>query len=127
MGEPMDRTRSPFVTQTTFDATFPGLEDAIVEGTIGESAYPRNSIRFTIHGRGGSIHCPNPKCWSGGFIVDFPAEDMKRKGIPEMAVRIRCEGRENSHKGRRTGQPCPYSLEGTIKLVPKASAPDSGA
>jgi hypothetical protein len=42
MGEPMDRTKSPFVSQTTFEGLFPNLEDVIVEGTVGESAYNRD-------------------------------------------------------------------------------------
>jgi hypothetical protein len=123
MGEPMDRTKSPFVSQTTFEGLFPNLEDVIVEGTVGESAYNRDPIRFSLRERGGLIRCPNSKCWSGGFEVDFPAGDMQREGVTEKAVRIRCAGRENSYKGRRSGQPCPYSMEGTIKLKPKAAAP----
>lgn len=125
MGEPMDRSKSPFVSQTTFEGLFPDLEDVIVEGTIGESAYNRDPIRFSIRERGGLIRCPNSKCWSGGFVVDFPAGDMHREGLAEKTVRIRCAGRENSYKGRRSGQPCPYSMEGTIKLKPKAAAPGS--
>ena len=123
MGEPMDRSKSPFVSQTTFEGLFPELEDVIFEGTIGESAFNRDPIRFSIRQRGGLIRCPNPKCWSGGSVVDSPADDMQREGAAENAVRIRCAGRENSYKGHRSGQPCPYSIEGTIKLKPKTASP----
>ena len=125
MGEPMDRSKSPFVSQTTFEGLFPDLEDVIVEGTIGESAYNRDPIRFSIRERGGLIRCPNAKCWSGGFVVDSPADDMQREGVTEKTVRIRCEGRENSYKGRRSGQACAYSMEGIIKLKPKDAASGS--
>jgi hypothetical protein len=125
MGEPMDRFKSPFVSQTTFEGLFPNLEDVFVEGTLGESAYNRDSIRFSIRERGGLIRCPNSKCWGGGFVVDFPAGDMHREGVKEKDIRIPCAGRENSYKGRRSGQPCPYSMEATIKLKPKGAAPRS--
>ena len=52
-------------------------------------------------------------------MVDSPADDMQRVGVTEKTVRIRCAGRENSYKGRRSGQACPYSMEGIIKLKPK--------
>lgn len=123
MGQPMDRTKAIFVSQTTFAEAFPRLEDIIVEGTIGESAYERDPIRFSLRERGGLILCPNSNCWSGGFVVDFPAQDMVRECVAEKAVRIRCEGRVNSYKGHRAGQSCPYSLAGTIKLKTKAVPP----
>jgi hypothetical protein len=123
VGEAMDRSKSPFVTETTFEESFPNLEDVIVDGTIGESAYNRDPVWFNLRGRGGLIRCPNSKCWSGGFVVDFPAGDMVREGVTEKTVRIRCGGRENSYKGHRSGQPCPYTMEGTIKLKSKAAAP----
>ena len=126
MGEPIDRSKSPFVSETTFEELFPNFEDVIVEGTIGESAYKRGPIRWSLRERGGLIRCPNSRCWSGGFVVDSAAGDMQREGVAEKSVRIRCVGRENSYKGRRTGQPCPYSMEGTITMKFKSSTPGSG-
>jgi hypothetical protein len=116
MGEPMDRFKSPFVSPTTFEGLFPNLEDVIFRGTVGESAHNRDPIGFSLRERGGLIRCPNSKCWSGGFVVDDPADDMQREGATEKDVRIRCEGRVNSYKGHRLGQPCPYSIEGKIEL-----------
>lgn len=120
MGELMDRSNNPFITQTTFADLFPDFEDVIVEGTIGESPYNRSPIRFSIRERGGVIRCPNTKCWSGGFIVDFPAGEMQREGLTEKNVRIGCLGRENSYKGRRPGNTCGYAIEGIITFKPKA-------
>jgi hypothetical protein len=126
MGEPIDRSRSPFISETTFEKLFPNLEDVVVEGTIGESAHKRDPIRWSLRERGGLIRCPNSRCWSGGFEIDFAAGDMKREGVAEKTVRIRCVGRENSYKGRRTGQPCPYSMEVTIKMKFKSATLGSG-
>jgi hypothetical protein len=125
MGEPMDRSKSPFVSQTTFEALFPNLQDVVVEGTIGEYVYDRSPVRFSIRERGGLITCPNPKCWSGGFAVDFPAKDMHREGLTEKTIRIHCAGRQNSHKGRRSGNPCGNSLEGKITLKHKVASTES--
>jgi len=45
----------------------------------------------------------------------------------EKTVRLRCGGYVNSYKGHRAGQPCSYTVEGTIKMKPKSPAHDSGA
>jgi hypothetical protein len=120
MGESMDRSNNPFITQTTFGDLFPDLDDVLVEGTIGESPYDRSTIRFSIRQRGGVVRCPNSKCWGGGFVVDFPAGEMQREGLTEKNIRIRCLGRENSDKGRRSGNSCGYSMEGIITFKAKA-------
>ena len=123
MGEPIDRSKSPFVSQSTFGQLFTGVEDVVFEGTIGDLPYNRKPIGFSIRERGGLIRCPDPKCWSGGFEVDYAASDVLRAGLTEQTVKLRCVGHVNSYKGRRAGQPCSYSVEGIIRLKPRAAAP----
>ena len=126
MGELADRSQNPFITQTTFEALFPELEDVVVEGTIGESLHNHCPIRFSMRARGGTIRCPNPKCFGGGFTVDHEAGDMKRAGVSEKTVQMNCLGSVNSYKGRRLGQPCPYSVQGTVTLKPKSTTTETG-
>jgi len=123
MGEPIDRSQSPFVIQSTFGQLYPDMDDVVFEGTIGDMPHNRRPIGFSIRERGGLIRCPDPKCWGGGFEVDYAASDAMREGLTEKAVQVQCVGHVNSYKGRRAGQPCSYSAEGVIKLKPKAAAP----
>ena len=123
MGEPIDSSKSPFVSESSFDQLFPNMDDVVFEGMIGDSPYNRSPIGFSIRERGGLIRYPDPKCWSGGFEVDYAASDAMRERLTETIVRLRCVGHVNSYKGRRAGQPCSYSAEGVIKFRPKAPAP----
>jgi hypothetical protein len=123
MGEPMDRSRRVFVQLGPFEEAFPTLEEATIEYTESESGIKKRSGKWYLSQDGGLMECRNPRCRRGGYEFDREVQKMVREHATEMKIELSCRGDEGSPKGRRRGQRCSYSVEGTVTVKYKPPTP----
>lgn len=119
MGQPIDRTGRPFAPLGTFEEVFPQLEDGTMEYTEFDFANDarKGTQRLRIHG--GLIRCGNPRCFRGGYEVDFKVHEMVRTGVWEQAFEIPCPGDEGTAKRRSPTRLCTRRIKVLVKLTPK--------
>ncbi len=123
MGEPMDRSKRAFVQfDSTFEQAFPTLDDAMIRFTeefgYGEKTRPG---KWSYREKGGLMPCWNSKCRRGGYEFDFIIRGMIREQVGTQKIELSCPGDEGSLKGRKRGDPCMCSIEGTITLIPRSA------
>jgi hypothetical protein len=118
MGTLRERGTPFFGTKSTFAGAYPSVERAIVRFTetdAGEN--PRERIHDLADGPRAA--CGNPRCRRGGYDFQPQFERMLSQGIESEAVDMSCMGDEGTPKGKRKGQSCLMSIEGTITITYK--------
>ena len=124
MGNPMDRSKRVFSSQTSkFGEAFPQLEDAVFRYDELDFGNKNGSGVFSLGIEGGLLRCRNPRCERGGYEIDQEVYEMLRQGISQKEVHLHCRGDEGTPKGRRRGESCLHSVEGKITLEMKPPAP----
>ncbi len=107
---------TPFVaTRATFALAYPTVKRAIVcftETDFGDNPHER------VHdlADGPRAACSNPRCRRGGYDFEPQFMEMVRRGIESEAVDMSCGGDDGTPKGRRKGQSCLMSMEGTLTI-----------
>lgn len=111
---------------STFKSAFPMLSDALIEWRErrGPEDDGRADLRKTGVRRGnftqGVLPCTNPACHEGGYPVDRLVSEMLRLGETRRQGVMLCCGRETGEEVRRGPIRCPYRIEYTMTLVPRA-------
>jgi hypothetical protein len=117
MGEPMDRSQRLFVKfDSSFEETFPTLENAVIAFTEFDFMVKRRSGKWHFAEQGGLMACANPGCRRGGYEFDFLIGDMTRARQTEKEFKLYCHGDEGSPKGRKVGRRCQCHIDAKITL-----------
>jgi hypothetical protein len=122
MGEPMDRSNRIFAPLTSsFDDAYPTLEDATIRYTEFDFGSEETKGIISFRRQGGLLRCGNPRCFRGGYELDWEVNRMIREGVLEKTVTISCSGDEGTPKQKR-GDSCDRSIIATIELKLKPLA-----
>lgn len=116
MGTLRERGTPFFATPSTFAATFPTVERAVVRFTETDFGNdPHDRVHDLAHGP--RTACSNPRCYRGGYDFESQVRRMVEQVLESETVDMSCNGDEGTPEGRKKGQSCLMSIKGTITIT----------
>jgi len=121
-----DKSVPFFGSVTTFEKSFPSIEDLSISIELSNGPWPlpgedRTDSYTKETLRGDVIACRNPSCRRGGFNIGAILHEMVSKKETELSTGQRCFGDEGSPKGRVKGRRCAYQFKAKISITYKQS------